>query len=61
MQINKLKKKSKTDLEKELQKKRVELRKLRFNLAGMKLRDKSKIKKTKKDIAQILTVINQDK
>ncbi len=61
MQINKLRKKSKKDLRKELQKKRIELRKLRFDVAAMRLKNNSKLKKTKKDIARILTLINQNK
>ncbi len=59
MKIDKLRKKSKKELQSELQEQRNELRKLRFSLAVRKLKDGSQIKKTKKDIARILTVINQ--
>lgn len=59
MKIDTIKKKSKTDLKKELEEKRRELRRLRFGLTARKVQNTSKIKKTKKDIARILTVINQ--
>ncbi len=59
MKINKLIKKSNKDLMVNLQEKRKELRSLRFNLAARKLKNTRKIKEAKKDIAQILTVINQ--
>jgi len=59
MKINKLIEKSKKDLMMNLQEKRKELRSLRFNLAARKLKNTRKIKEAKKDIAQILTVINQ--
>ena len=59
MKINKLIEKSKKDLMVNLQEKRKELRSLRFNLAARKLKNIRKIKEAKKDIAQILTVINQ--
>lgn len=59
MKTNKLIEKSKKDLRIDLQEKRRELRSLRFNLIARKLKNTRKIKETKKDIAQILTVINQ--
>ena len=59
MKTNKLIEKSKKDLMVNLQEKRRELRSLRFNLAARKLKNVRRIKKIKKDIAQILTVINQ--
>ena len=37
---------------------KAKLMKLGFDLAGSKLKDISQIKKTKKDIARILTVLN---
>ena len=59
MKINKLKEKSNKDLTISLEEKRRELRALRFSLAARKLKNTGKIQETKKDIAQILTVINQ--
>ena len=59
MKISKLIKKSNKDLMIDLEEKRKELRSLRFNLAARKLKNNREIKETKKDIAQILTVINQ--
>ena len=59
MKINKLIEKSKKDLTVDLQEKRKELRSLRFSLAARKLKNTRKIKEAKKDIAQILTVINK--
>ena len=59
MKINKLAKKSNKDLRVDLEEKRKELRSLRFSLAARKLKNIKKIRETKTDIAQILTVINQ--
>ena len=59
MKINKLIKKSKKDLGIDLQEKRKELRSLRFSLAARKLKNTREVNEAKKDIAQILTVINQ--
>ena len=59
MKTNKLIQKSKKDLTIKLQDKRKELRSLRFSLAARKLKNTRKISEAKKEIAQILTVINQ--
>ena len=59
MKTNKLVQKSKKDLTIKLQDKRKELRSLRFSLAARKLKNTRKISEAKKEIAQILTVINQ--
>ena len=59
MKINKLKEKSNKDLMIDLELRRRELRALRFSLAARKLKNTRKIQEAKKDIAQILTVINQ--
>ncbi len=56
-----LKNKNRKELEKELEKKRKQLRVLRFNLAVKSLKNPQEIKETKKDIARILTIINQKK
>jgi large subunit ribosomal protein L29 len=49
------------ELQKMLLEKREKLRNLRFDLNAGKIKNFSEIKKTKKDIAQILTLINQKK
>ncbi len=59
MKIKELQKKSKSGLEKILRERRERLRALRFDLDQGKLKDTSQIKKTKKDIAKILTLLNK--
>ena len=59
MKIKELQKKSKPGLEKILRERRERLRVLRFDLGQGKLKDTSQIKKTKKDIAKILTLLNK--
>lgn len=59
MNIKELQKKSKSGLEKILRERRERLRALRFDLDQGKLKDTSQIKKTKKDIAKILTLLNK--
>lgn len=59
VKIKELQKKSKSGLEKILRERRERLRALRFDLDQGKLKDTSQIKKTKKDIAKILTLINE--
>jgi len=59
MKTNKLLEKPKKDLMKELQDKRSELRSLRFNLVVGRLKNVTEIKKIKRHIARILTVVNQ--
>jgi len=49
------------ELEAILLEKKEKLRQLRFNLNAGKIKNFSEIRKTKKDIAQILTLINQKK
>lgn len=58
MKIEELKGKSKEELERLLQEKRERLRQLRFDLSQKKLKNVREIRRTKKDIAQILTVMN---
>lgn len=60
MKIKELQKKSKSGLEKILRERRERLRALRFDLDQGKLKDTSQIKKTKKDIAKILTLLNKE-
>jgi len=55
--MNKLSKKSAKDLQKELSKKKAELRDLRFKAVGTRLRDDKAIRNIKKNIAQIMTAL----
>jgi len=59
VKASKLRKKSETELQKILRQKREKLQKLRFDLAAGKLKNFQEIKQTKKDIARILTVLNE--
>lgn len=59
MKAFELRKKSKEDLEKILKEKRERLRKLKFDLSLGKLKNVREIRKTKKDIARILTIIKE--
>lgn len=58
MKFEELKKLPKSELHKLLAESRNKLKDLRFNLSFGKVKDISEIKKTKKLIAQILTVLN---
>ena len=59
MKASELRKKSKRELQKLLQQEREKLLSLRFDLAAGKLKNFQKIKQTKRDIARILTILNQ--
>ncbi len=59
MKFSEIKNKESHQLHQDLEQLRSQLAKLRFELADKKLQDFSKIKKTKKEIAKILTAINQ--
>ncbi len=59
MKASELRKKSERELQEELFKKREELRLLRFNLASGKVKNIREIRAVKKDIARILTVLNE--
>lgn len=59
MDIKDLKNSSKSELHKMLAEKRNEVRELKFKVHEGQLKTVDKIKKIKKDIARILTVINQ--
>ena len=54
-----IKNKNATELQELLKENRVVLGKLRFDLADNSLKDVSRISKTKKEIARILTELNQ--
>jgi len=60
-EIQQLKTKSLTELQKDLADYREKLRKLQFDLAQGKVKNIREIKETKKIIARILTIINQSR
>jgi large subunit ribosomal protein L29 len=57
MKIVELRQKNKTDLEKLLADDREKLRQLRFDLSAGKVKNVKEVQKTKKEIAQILTLV----
>jgi len=59
MEISELKQKSKDELKKILQDLRERLRQLRFDLAAGKVKNVREIRKIKKEIARILTLLGQ--
>ena len=59
MELNKLRQKSKSDLEKILNKNKERLRVLNFDLAAKRVKNVKELRKIKKDIARILTVLRQ--
>ena len=59
MDLAELRQKSKTELQKILQSSQERLRQLRFDLAAGKIKNVREIRKIKKEIAQILTLLNQ--
>ncbi|MBI2062751.1 MAG: 50S ribosomal protein L29 [Candidatus Yanofskybacteria bacterium] len=59
MKFSDIESKSKNELDEMLKEFRIKLGKFRFELADKALKDVSQIKKTKKDIARILTIINK--
>lgn len=61
MKINKIREMSSPELENEVKELKNELFKLKFSLATNGLQDTSKIKKVKKDIARIKTIITERK
>lgn len=58
MTVKALEKKTVADLEKDLRQKREELQKMRFGAAGAKNKDTGFARKTRREIAQILTELN---
>jgi len=58
MKISELRQKSQAELERILTESREKLRELRFNLAAGKVKNVREIRKLKKDIAKILTILN---
>ncbi len=61
MKIKELREKSQTELEKILQDNREKLRQLRFDLVSGKVKNVREIRKIKKDIARILTLLNEQR
>ena len=59
MKLEEIKGKTKEELNKMLKDERENLRKLRFNLASGKVKDVREIRKVKKDIARVLTLLNK--
>jgi large subunit ribosomal protein L29 len=57
MKISELAQKNKSELEKLLQENKERLRVLRFDLAAGKVKNVREIRKIKKDIARILTIL----
>ena len=51
--------KTKEDLTETLKELKIKLFKLRFDLAEKKLKDFSQIKKAKRDIARVMTILNR--
>ena len=59
MKINEIKQKSNTELQQILRDNRERLRQLRFDLMSGKVKNVREIRKNRKEIAQILTIIKQ--
>ncbi|MDI6603389.1 MAG: 50S ribosomal protein L29 [Patescibacteria group bacterium] len=57
--LQELHQKTKTELQKLLQDNRANLRQLRFDLAAGKIKNVREIRKIKKDIARILTLLKE--
>ena len=61
MRIKELREKNKEELIKMLAEKRETLRKLRFDVASKQIKNNREIRESRKDIARIMTLINQAK
>lgn len=61
MKIKELREKNVEELKKILQEKREHTRALRFDIASKQIKNVKDLKNTKKDIAKILTLINEAK
>ncbi|HDY72728.1 MAG TPA: 50S ribosomal protein L29 [bacterium] len=61
MKITEIRKKSKSELDKLLQESKNKIRALRFDLASGKVKNVREIRKTRKDIARILTILKKEK
>ena len=60
MKSSELRQKSKSELQKLLQDNREKLRQLRFDLSSGKVKNVREIRMIKKDIARILTMLNEE-
>lgn len=60
-ELQELKNKPQDELQKDLDEKQTHLRSLKFDLAAGKVKNVAEIHKIKKDIARIMTIINQGK
>jgi len=61
MKISEFKQRSAAELQKILQESKEKLRVLRFDLSAGKLKNVSEIKKIRKDVARIKTILNENK
>lgn len=61
MKFSDLQNQSQAELQEQLKASRIKLGKLRFELANKALKDFSQIGKTRQEIAQIMTALNQPK
>lgn len=61
MDLTELRQKSKNELKKTLQGSQERLRQLRFDLAAGKIKNVREIRKIKKEIARILTLLNEQR
>jgi len=61
MKVKDIRRKKEPELAKDLKDLREKLRDLRFNLASGKVKDIREIRVVKRDIARILTIINEEK
>jgi len=59
MKIKEIREKSENELKKELIELRNKLAKLRFDISGKQVKNHRDVRKTKKDIARILTLLRQ--
>ncbi|HQF57091.1 MAG TPA: 50S ribosomal protein L29 [Candidatus Magasanikbacteria bacterium] len=61
MDFKDLKNKNERDLHELLSEKRNELREMKFKISGKQMKNLSEVKKNKKIVARILTLLNQKK
>jgi large subunit ribosomal protein L29 len=61
MKVEDIRRKKEPELAKDLKDLREKLRDLKFNLASGKVKDIREVRAVKRDIARILTIINEEK
>ncbi len=61
MKVKDIRRKKEPELAKDIKDLREKLRELRFNLASGKVKNIREIREVKRDIARILTIINEEK